>query len=80
MHYVYLLRSIDHPNETYVGLTLDLRARLEAHNAGRSKHTAKFKPWRLVTYLAFTEADKARKFETYLKIGSGHAFARKRLW
>jgi putative endonuclease len=55
MKYVYLLQSLDHPEETYVGLTDDLRARIMAHNSGQSTHTAKFKPWRLVTYLAFSD-------------------------
>ena len=59
MKYVYLLQSIDCPEETYVGLTDDLRSRLAAHNAGQSAHTAKFKPWRLVSYLGFTDAAKA---------------------
>ncbi len=80
MYYVYLLESIAHPGERYVGITVDLRARLADHNAGRSPHTAKFGPWRLVTYLAFSEQAKATAFKTYLKSGSGHAFARKRLW
>ena len=67
MKYVYLLQSIDFPDETYVGLTDDLRARLEAHNAGRSLHTAKYKPWCLVTYVAFSDEQKAVEFERYLK-------------
>ena len=80
MHYVYLLESLSAPAERYVGQTADLRSRLGAHNVGQSPHTAKFKPWRLVAYLAFHDAMKARAFERYLKSGSGHAFARKRLW
>ena len=80
MRYVYLLQNIDWPDERYVGMTEDLKARLAAHNAGQSPHTSKFKPWRLVTYLAFTDPAKAQTFERYLKVGSGHAFARKRLW
>jgi predicted GIY-YIG superfamily endonuclease len=80
MRYVYLLESIDHPGQRYIGLSDDLKARIAAHNAGQSSHTSKFKPWRLVTYLAFTNIEKARAFERYLKSGSGHAFARKRLW
>jgi putative endonuclease len=79
MKYVYLLQSIDYPNETYVGLADDLRTRLAAHSAGQSPHTAKFKPWRLVTYLAFSEEGKAVAFERYLKSASGRAFANKRL-
>jgi len=80
MRYVYLLKSVDWPEERYVGVTDDLKVRLEDHNSGRSKHTAKFKPWRLVTCIAFTDPDQALAFEKYLKSGSGHAFARKRLW
>jgi putative endonuclease len=79
MKYVYLLQSIDHPDETYVGLTDELRSRFAAHNAGRSPHTAKFKPWRLVTYIAFSDHQKAADFERYLKSASGRAFANKRL-
>jgi predicted GIY-YIG superfamily endonuclease len=79
MTYVYLLESVIFPGQIYVGLTDDLRARLEAHNAGQSPHTAKFKPWRLVTYLAFSDRAKAVAFERYLKTASGRAFANKRL-
>jgi hypothetical protein len=44
MKYVYLLQSIEFPNQTYVGLADDLRARFSARNAGRSPHTSKYKP------------------------------------
>ena len=77
MKYVYLLESLRHPKETYVGLADDLRARFTAHNAGQSRHTAKFKPWRLVTYVAFSDESKAVAFEQYLKSSSGRAFAKK---
>lgn len=80
MFYVYLLESLSHPGERYVGLTVDLRQRLREHNGGKSTHTAKFRPWRIVTYIAFSNEGTARAFERYLKSGSGHAFARKRLW
>jgi putative endonuclease len=79
MMYVYLLQSIDHPEQVYVGLTDDPKARFAAHNSGQSMHTAKFKPWRLVTYVAFSDAAKAVAFERYLKTSSGRAFAKKRL-
>jgi putative endonuclease len=77
--YVYLLESVEHPDESYVGLTDNLKARFAAHNAGQSPHTAKFKPWRLVTYIAFSDETKAVAFERYLKSASGRAFAKKRL-
>ena len=80
MFYVYLLQSEDYPDQRYVGLTTDLKQRFAEHNAGKSPHTSKFRPWRLVTYVAFSDLAKATAFERYLKSGSGHAFARKRLW
>jgi putative endonuclease len=79
MKYVYLLESIDSPDQTYVGLTDDLKSRFAAHNAGGSPHTSKYRPWRLVTYLAFSDEAKAVAFERYLKSASGRAFAKKRL-
>jgi putative endonuclease len=79
MKYVYLLKSVEYPDQTYIGLTDDLRSRLTAHNKGRSSHTDKYKPWRLVTYVAFSEERKAVEFERYLKTASGRAFANKRL-
>jgi predicted GIY-YIG superfamily endonuclease len=80
MIYVYLLQSDTAADQHYVGLTTDLKRRLVDHNAGRSSHTSKFIRWRLVTYVAFSDQAKATAFERYLKSGSGHAFARKRLW
>jgi GIY-YIG catalytic domain len=38
--FVYLLRSVNMPKEAYIGLTSDVRIRLDAHNAGRSGHRA----------------------------------------
>ena len=80
MHYVYLLQSRNSGDQRYVGLTTDLRQRLSDHNAGKSPHTSKYLPWKLITHLAFSDKAKAETFERYLKSGSGHAFARRRLW
>ena len=80
MHYVYLLQSLAHPDQRYIGLTANLDQRLTAHNAGLSPHTAKYRPWQIAGYLAFADANKAVAFEQYLKSGSGRAFAAKRLW
>ena len=80
MHYVYLLRSLKNPDKTYIGSTTDLIQRLETHNSGGSIHTKQDRPWKLVMYLAFESETKAREFEKYIKVGSGHAFAKKRFW
>ncbi len=78
-HYVYLIERLSAQAERYVGMTTDLKQRLREHDQGKSSHTAKFRPWKLITYVAFTDRAKAEAFERYLKSGSGHAFARKRL-
>jgi putative endonuclease len=80
MHYVYLIKSIPHPNQKYIGITTDLKTRLKAHNQGRSPPTAKYKPWDLITYHSFKDRTKALSFEKYLKSHSGKAFANNRLW
>ena len=80
MWYVYLLESDTVVGQRYIGVTTDLKRRLIEHNSGKSTNTSKFVPWRIVTYVAFSDEAKAASFERYLKSGSGHAFARKRLW
>jgi predicted GIY-YIG superfamily endonuclease len=79
MKYVYILQSIENPERYYVGLTDDLRARIKSHNAGQVYHTSKNKPWRVNTYIAFSDEARAIAFEKYLKTRSGRAFATKRL-
>ena len=54
--------------------------RFTDHNTGKSPHTSKYVPWKLVTYSAFSDEQKAETFKCDLKSGSGHAFAKKRLW
>ena len=78
MKYVYILESLD-SQHFYVGITDDLRARLAKHNAGSVTHTSKHGPWKIRTYVAFSDAGQAIAFEKYLKSGSGRAFAKKRL-
>ena len=80
MHYVYLLQSLSADDQRYVGMTDDLKKRFAEHNRGESSHTSKFAPWKLVTYVAFSDKQKAKEFEVYLKAGSGHAFAKRHLW
>lgn len=79
MYYVYVLRSKNFPDQSYVGSTKDLRKRLAEHNAGRSAHANKFKPWELMFYIAMPEKQLAESLEEYLKSGSGRAFAKRHL-
>lgn len=76
----HLLQSTSHPHRRYVGYTQDLRQQITDHNSGKNTSTRPYRPWSLRTYLAFSTNLQALGFEGYLKSGSGHAFARKRLW
>ena len=75
MFYSDILRSINHPDQRYIGSTSELRKRLAVHNVGGVPHTAKFRPWKVETYTAFETEELARVFEIYLKSGNGHIFA-----
>jgi len=76
---VYILRSIDHPDHHYVGVTRDLRSRLKKHNAGDVAYTSRHAPWTIKSYIAYSDEKQALSFEKYLKSPSGRAFAKKRL-
>ena len=75
--FVYVLRNTDHTPRFYVGLTSDVPARLENHNAGRCPHTERYRPWRLHVVIEFPDEQRAVRFERYLKSGSGRAFAKR---
>lgn len=76
-YYVYILCNQAEPPRHYTGSTQNLRSRLQIHNTGECKHTAKFRPWHIETALSFRSRDKALAFEKYLKTGSGRAFAKR---
>ena len=79
MKYVYILQSLEDAKHFYTGITDDLKGRLSMHNSGEVTHTAKHRPWRIKSYVAFTDESRAYAFEKYLKSGSGRAFAKARL-
>jgi predicted GIY-YIG superfamily endonuclease len=76
---VYILRSLADRDRYYTGVTTDPDARLAAHNAGRSPHTAKGRPWELDVSIGFADERRALALERYLKSGSGVAFAKRHL-
>ena len=80
MHYVYILKSLKVPTQSYVGLTKDLNRRLLEHaNVSKNHHTYRYAPWKLETYIVFNDLQKAKSLESYLKTGSGRAFLKKHL-
>lgn len=78
-YYVYILHSVAEPDRYYTGCTADVGARLKKHNEGGVPSTAEHRPWKIKTVVAFSDAQRARDFEHYLKSPSGRAFAKKRL-
>jgi predicted GIY-YIG superfamily endonuclease len=77
MRYVYILAS-ETSDHFYVGVTDNPKQRLARHNAGDVTHTSKFRPWKLRTYVAFSDEARALAFEKHLKTASGRAFSSKR--
>jgi len=80
MIHVYLIRSIQFPEKTYIGHTDNLSERLNTHNSGGSIYTKSDRPWELIVVVSFKDILKATAFEKYLKSGSGRAFTKKRFW
>ena len=74
---VYILQSESNPERHYTGLTSDLAMRLRWHNAGQNADTKADRPWTVVVSIDFKSESDARRFERYLKSGSGRAFAKR---
>lgn len=73
MYQVYILRSLQNKNKSYVGLTLKgIENRLKEHNLGESKYTKTFAPWKLVYYENFFCKNCAESREKFLKSGIGY--------
>jgi predicted GIY-YIG superfamily endonuclease len=77
--FVYVLRNAETPPRYYTGLSGDVKTRLESHNAGNNRYTARYRPWAIDVIVEFTDERRAIIFERYLKSGSGVAFAKRRL-
>ena len=73
--FVYIIRSVNDPERRYVGVSADVPARLNAHNAGQNRSTAQWRPWLIDVTIEFRSERTAVRFEKYLKSGAGHAFA-----
>ena len=73
-YFVYILKSLKDPSKTYIGFTKDIERRLAEHNNETQTYTKRYAPWKLHTYIVFSELKKALAFEKYLKSGSGKSF------
>lgn len=75
MYYVYILKEINN-NHFYIGYSSDLKKRLKAHY-NKEVLSTKDKQWKLNNYFAFNNIIIAKRFEKYLKSGSGRSFCKK---
>lgn len=79
MFYVYVLKS-KKTGDIYIGYTIDLKARLEKHNNGKSFATKSKTPWELVYYEAFKDKQDALVREKMLKYdGKGKGLLKRRI-
>ena len=75
--FVYIIRSDADPSRHYTGISSNVGVRLEWHNRGPCGYTLHYRPWSLVVALEFPTEHDARRFERYLKSGSGRAFSKR---
>jgi len=77
MYYVYLLKLSN--TKIYTGSTPNIKDRFKEHSDGKCESTKNFRPLKLIWFCAFPNRLEARRFENYLKTGSGQAFRNKHL-
>lgn len=73
MFFVYAIKS-EVDKRIYVGMCVDIEVRLKEHNAGKTKSTKGFRPWKLIYKEEAGNRIEARKREIYLKSGIGKEF------
>ncbi|MBW6479417.1 MAG: GIY-YIG nuclease family protein [Bacteroidales bacterium] len=72
-YFVYVIQSkID--QRLYKGLAKDISKRIKEHNSGKNFSTKPYIPWILVYSKEFDDLSEARKWEKFLKSGSGREF------
>lgn len=77
-YYVYLLYSQQF-KKLYIGYSTDVFNRVNEHNAGKSKATKPYIPYKLIYFEAFTNKKDAKAREVYLKSGWGRRSLKKML-
>ncbi len=78
MYYTYVITSAQ-DGKWYTGYTVDLRKRLNDHNAGKVISTKHRGPFELIYYEACLNEQDATTREKYLKTGMGKRYLKNRL-
>ena len=66
-YYVYMLKSINKSNITYVGYTSNLKKRLALHNQGKGAKFTRGRQWKLIYKEKMVSKSKAISREYYIK-------------
>ena len=74
--FVYVIHSVEGLN--YVGMTRDLKARLDLHNAGKSQWTKRGAEWKVVYCEKYESSKSARQREKYFKNTAGREWLQRR--
>jgi putative endonuclease len=77
MFHVYVIVSESHPERFYIGFSSRPDERLIEHNARKTLQPPILPPWRFAAMFSFSCGEQARRFERYVKGGSGRAFLRR---
>ena len=67
-HYVYMIKSIKYGKvKTYVGYTIDLKKRLNAHNLGKGAKSTRGRYWKIIFKKRYLNKSSALKMEYFIK-------------
>ena len=66
-YYVYMLKSLDKKNITYVGYTSDIKKRIIIHNLGKGAKFTRGRRWKLIYKEKFSSKKEAISREYYIK-------------
>jgi putative endonuclease len=77
VYHVYVIVSENIPARYYIGFSTRPRERLQEHNSGKNPSTVAHIPWRFGAVFSFPSEQQARRFERYIKGGSGRAFLKR---
>lgn len=78
MYFTYILKSIKNI-KYYTGHTNNLGERLVEHNAGKSKYSKRYAPWKVVYREIFETEDEAVRREKYFKSSAGRKWLKKHI-
>jgi putative endonuclease len=79
MYYAYVLQSMA-DGRLYKGHCENIENRLKEHNAGKTKSTEGYVPWKLVYFETFKSRDEAIEREKYFKTGKGRDYLKTQLF